>query len=543
MPATKQSRRTYSTSASADSVFGRFEAHDLDLDLGYTAPYRHPITTELYAELQAKADLFFDRELIDRMRKDMEQTMGVPTFLHTGQVGTYQGFRIMGIDFAQPGSERWTLSWPRNHGKNWFKDLYEQEWPTSISHEFRQGLERERNRMYRELLDTVVYGKGPNVPNEDLGLSMDFIRVAQKITSFGDRMTLYRGKPLTYAQQDYVARRLAARNQGIQQFNQALHDSVKITKPGTYRVGRKVDSEGVAHTTVVSSNTKPESTEMDREQLVHALTREMRKADQIEKELGDARRTVARHERTIECQGNRLVNSDAHLAQQMADNGRQKQTIYRLEAQVRKALDRPTNDVLRREVEGLRERCNTQLISLSAQEQQLKNQANTIETQRQTIGRLDARVRTQGDTIDRLAKDLEWARGHIGLRAPHLGDVSFGQAKTPPQRQERTTGLEPLVQAAQTSEPRQAYNAKPVLQRFATIIGNVHFTQPTDQERVEYLRAAQAAGKRIQVWHLNLYRGQRMDEVNSGNGQWDDIRGQTDFQCPAHLYRVHPEDL
>ncbi|HEY0661468.1 MAG TPA: hypothetical protein VGD21_09155 [Lysobacter sp.] len=56
----------------------------------------------------------------------------------------------------------------------------------------------------------------------------------------------------------------------------------------------------------------------------------------------------------------------------------------------------------------------------------------------------------------------------------------------------------------------------------------------TDQHAT--LRAAQAAGARIQVWRLRGYTD------SSADGEWVTIAGSAQFTCPAHLYRVHPED-
>ncbi|BDU17562.1 hypothetical protein [Lysobacter auxotrophicus] len=53
------------------------------------------------------------------------------------------------------------------------------------------------------------------------------------------------------------------------------------------------------------------------------------------------------------------------------------------------------------------------------------------------------------------------------------------------------------------------------------------------------LRAAHASGARIQVWRLRGYTD------SSADGHWVDItpKGKAPaFTCPAHLYRVHPED-
>lgn len=49
------------------------------------------------------------------------------------------------------------------------------------------------------------------------------------------------------------------------------------------------------------------------------------------------------------------------------------------------------------------------------------------------------------------------------------------------------------------------------------------------------LRAAQAAGARIQVWRLRGYTD------SSADGEWVTLK-KAEFGCPAHLYRVHPED-
>jgi len=52
------------------------------------------------------------------------------------------------------------------------------------------------------------------------------------------------------------------------------------------------------------------------------------------------------------------------------------------------------------------------------------------------------------------------------------------------------------------------------------------------------LRAAFAAGARIQAWHLDE------NARNSAQGRWDTLSRDREpaFSCPAHLYRVHPED-
>jgi hypothetical protein len=55
------------------------------------------------------------------------------------------------------------------------------------------------------------------------------------------------------------------------------------------------------------------------------------------------------------------------------------------------------------------------------------------------------------------------------------------------------------------------------------------------------LHAAFHAGARIQAWHLNE------GATTSADGRWDTLEpsyGETPkFECPAHLYRVHPEDV
>jgi len=53
------------------------------------------------------------------------------------------------------------------------------------------------------------------------------------------------------------------------------------------------------------------------------------------------------------------------------------------------------------------------------------------------------------------------------------------------------------------------------------------------------LRAAFAAGARIQAWHLDD------SASNSAQGQWDTLPMEREpaFSCPAHLYRVHPDDV
>jgi len=52
------------------------------------------------------------------------------------------------------------------------------------------------------------------------------------------------------------------------------------------------------------------------------------------------------------------------------------------------------------------------------------------------------------------------------------------------------------------------------------------------------LRAAFAAGARIQAWHLD------QNATTSTQGHWDDLPRVREpaFSCPVHLYRVHPED-
>lgn len=50
------------------------------------------------------------------------------------------------------------------------------------------------------------------------------------------------------------------------------------------------------------------------------------------------------------------------------------------------------------------------------------------------------------------------------------------------------------------------------------------------------LKAAQEAGARIQVWRLRGYTD------SSADGEWVTLAGTAWFTCPAHLYRVHPED-
>ncbi len=55
---------------------------------------------------------------------------------------------------------------------------------------------------------------------------------------------------------------------------------------------------------------------------------------------------------------------------------------------------------------------------------------------------------------------------------------------------------------------------------------------------IDQLKAAHAAGCRIQIWHLVP------GATSSADGQWDDADPTTapTFRCPAHLYRVHPDD-
>ncbi|MBB1060377.1 hypothetical protein [Marilutibacter spongiae] len=56
---------------------------------------------------------------------------------------------------------------------------------------------------------------------------------------------------------------------------------------------------------------------------------------------------------------------------------------------------------------------------------------------------------------------------------------------------------------------------------------------------IDQLKAAHAAGCRIQIWHLVP------GATSSADGQWDDAapRPAPTFACPLHLYRVHPEDV
>lgn len=57
----------------------------------------------------------------------------------------------------------------------------------------------------------------------------------------------------------------------------------------------------------------------------------------------------------------------------------------------------------------------------------------------------------------------------------------------------------------------------------------------------DHLRAAFAAGARIQAWHLND------GAANSNDGRWDTLDPpegrEPEFGCAPHLYRVCPEDL
>jgi hypothetical protein len=50
------------------------------------------------------------------------------------------------------------------------------------------------------------------------------------------------------------------------------------------------------------------------------------------------------------------------------------------------------------------------------------------------------------------------------------------------------------------------------------------------------LKQAFDAGCRIQAWHLT---------GPYPEGKWEDVStdGEPEFKCPAHLYRIHPEDL
>ncbi|RDY65459.1 hypothetical protein DX912_17295 [Lysobacter soli] len=50
------------------------------------------------------------------------------------------------------------------------------------------------------------------------------------------------------------------------------------------------------------------------------------------------------------------------------------------------------------------------------------------------------------------------------------------------------------------------------------------------------LRAAHAAGARIQVWRLRDYTD------SSADGEWGTLADTAQFTCPAHLHRVHPDD-
>lgn len=51
------------------------------------------------------------------------------------------------------------------------------------------------------------------------------------------------------------------------------------------------------------------------------------------------------------------------------------------------------------------------------------------------------------------------------------------------------------------------------------------------------LEAAADLGCRIQIWHLTAAA------ASSADGQWDTCEGRPKFECPIHLYRVHPDDL
>lgn len=55
---------------------------------------------------------------------------------------------------------------------------------------------------------------------------------------------------------------------------------------------------------------------------------------------------------------------------------------------------------------------------------------------------------------------------------------------------------------------------------------------------IDQLKAAHAAGCRIQIWHLVP------GATSSADGQWDTapIDHEPTFECPIHLYRVHPDD-
>ena len=54
---------------------------------------------------------------------------------------------------------------------------------------------------------------------------------------------------------------------------------------------------------------------------------------------------------------------------------------------------------------------------------------------------------------------------------------------------------------------------------------------------IQQLQAAIALGCRIQIWHL------RPCATSSADGQWDTCEVRPKFECPVHLYRVHPDDL
>ncbi|QDH70883.1 hypothetical protein [Marilutibacter alkalisoli] len=51
-----------------------------------------------------------------------------------------------------------------------------------------------------------------------------------------------------------------------------------------------------------------------------------------------------------------------------------------------------------------------------------------------------------------------------------------------------------------------------------------------------HLRAAAKRGCRIQIWRL------LPGATSSADGQWDNADSVPQFTCPAHLYRVHPQD-
>lgn len=56
-----------------------------------------------------------------------------------------------------------------------------------------------------------------------------------------------------------------------------------------------------------------------------------------------------------------------------------------------------------------------------------------------------------------------------------------------------------------------------------------------DTGRLAALKNAYTYGCRIQAWHLT---------GTYPEGKWEDVStdGEPEFSCPAHLYRIHPDD-